>query len=232
MAQLSWDAQGQHLYETGVDHVALFVFDEDATYGFGAPTAWNGITNITQKPSGGEANPIYADNIKYLNLQSPEDFGISIGGYNSPTAFDACLGIRTVIPGVKIHQQERKTFALYYRTKVGNDLKNNSYGFKHHFVTNATAQPSEKGYETESDDPSAIEHSWEVSCLPGTSTFVDGSTNRTFSVAHWEIDTTTLTTTQANGLDAVLEAILDDEGEWLDLAVILQALKTGSLPTE
>lgn len=162
-AALTWDAVGEHLYETGVDQVALFVMNGN-TYGDGI--AWNGVTAITESPSGAEANDIYADNIKYLSLRSAENFGATIEAYSSPDEFDQCDGMATPTPGVTIRQQTRKPFGLAYRTLVGNDTQSNDHGYQIHLIYNATAAPSEKAYQTVNESPEAITLSWELSTTP------------------------------------------------------------------
>ena len=162
-AALTWDAVGEHLYETGVDQVALFVM-EGNTYGDGV--AWNGVTAITESPSGAEANDIYADNIKYLSLRSAENFGATIEAYSSPDEFDQCDGMATPATGVTIRQQTRKPFGLAYRTLVGNDTQSNDHGYQIHLIYNATAAPSEKAYQTVNESPEAITLSWELSTTP------------------------------------------------------------------
>lgn len=162
-AALTWDAVGEHLYETGVDQVALFVMNGN-TYGDGV--AWNGVTAITESPSGAEANDIYADNIKYLSLRSAENFGATIEAYQSPDEFDQCDGMATPTPGITIRQQTRKPFGLAYRTIVGNDTQSNDHGYQIHLIYNATAAPSEKAYQTVNESPEAITLSWEISTTP------------------------------------------------------------------
>lgn len=162
-AALTWDAVGEHLYETGVDQVALYVMNGN-TYGDGV--AWNGVTAITESPSGAEANDIYADNIKYLSLRSAENFGATIEAYSSPDEFDQCDGMATPATGVTIRQQTRKPFGLAYRTLVGNDTQSNDHGYQIHLIYNATAAPSEKAYQTVNESPEAITLSWELSTTP------------------------------------------------------------------
>lgn len=192
MSALNWDANSQHFYETGVDHGILYVGNSAQASGYDGGVVWNGLISVTEKASGAESTPLYADNMKYLNMLSTEDFGIDISAYASPTRFDECDGA-AIFYGVKIGQQARKKFAMYYRTKVGNDVDGSGYGFKHHFVFGATAQPTEKAYDTESDDPSAIELSWSAECIPESFLipFPDG-TSETLMTSHIEIDETEL----------------------------------------
>lgn len=162
--KLEWDKTGERLYETGVSKCVLYVQGEGGTYPKGV--AWNGITAVTESPSGAEASPIYADDIKYLNLLSTEEFGATIEAYTYPPEFEACDGTAEIAKGVTIGQQKRKTFGLCYRTIVGNDTDSNEHGYKLHIIYGALAAPSEKAYATVNDSPEAITFSWEVSTTP------------------------------------------------------------------
>lgn len=163
MSKLVWDQTGEHFFETGVDHVALYVHN-GTSYGTGV--AWNGITAINENPSGAEANALYADNIKYLNLYSAEDFGATIEAYTYPDEFAECDGSVQFAQGAFIGQQTRKTFGLVYRTKIGNDVEGNDAGYKLHIIYGAVASPSEKAYSTINDSPEAITFSWELTTTP------------------------------------------------------------------
>ena len=163
MAKLIWDATGERLYETGVKQGVLYVMNE-GTYPQGV--VWNGLTGVTESPSGAEATPLYADDIKYLNLMSAEEFGATIEAYTYPDEFMECDGSAVLAEGVYIGQQPRKTFGLCYRTTLGNDVANDSYGYKLHLIYGALASPSEKAYATINDSPEAITFSWEVSTTP------------------------------------------------------------------
>ena len=163
MAKLVWDAAGERFYETGVKNCALYLLNEGA---YTNGVAWNGITAITESPSGAEATPLYADDIKYLNLMSAEEFGATIEAYTYPDEFMACDGSAELAKGVVIGQQARKTFGLAYKTTVGNDELSNDYGYKLHLVYGCLAAPSEKAYATINDSPEAITFSWEVSTTP------------------------------------------------------------------
>lgn len=165
MSKLIWDQVGERFYETGVSNCALYVYD-DAAQDYGKGEAWNGITNITETPSGAEANAIYADNIKYLSLLSAEEFGASLEAYTYPESFEECDGSAAIAPGVMIGQQARKKFCLAYKTIKGNDVKNDSYGYKLHIIYNCNAAPSERAYSTINDSPEAIAFSWEISTTP------------------------------------------------------------------
>lgn len=163
MAKLLWDQIGEKFYETGVDHGILFVND-NGSYGEGV--AWNGLTAVTESPSGAEASPIYADNIKYLNLYSAEEFGCTIEAYTYPDEFGVCDGSADIAKGVSIGQQERKSFGFAYRTRLGNDSEGDSYGEKIHLIYGCRASTTQKGYSTVNDSPEAINFSWEVTTTP------------------------------------------------------------------
>lgn len=164
MAVLTWDEVGDRLYETGVDHGVLYIPDESGVYDNGV--AWNGLVTVTETPSGAEANPQYADNIKYLNLYSAEEFGATIEAFTYPDEFAVFDGIAYPEAGVAVAQQARRTFGLSYRTLIGNDIDGTDYGYKLHLLYGLTASPSEKAYTTINDSPEAITFSWEVSSLP------------------------------------------------------------------
>ena len=164
MAKIVWDQSGQRLYETGVKMGVLYVQDSSGAYPKGV--AWNGLTAVNETPSGAEATPLYADDIKYLNLRSAEDFGATIEAYMYPEEFEQCDGSAELAPGVKIGQQARNAFGLCYRTVLGNDIAGNDFGYKLHIIYGATAAPSEKSYSTINDSPEAITFSWEVNCTP------------------------------------------------------------------
>lgn len=163
MSKLVWDQIGERYYETGVKYGVLYV-QEAGAYPKGV--AWNGLTAVTESPSGAEATPLYADDIKYLNLMSNEEFGATIEAYTYPDEFAQCDGSAAIATGVMIGQQSRKTFGLCYRTTVGNDADGNDYGYKLHLIYGALAAPSEKAYATINDSPEAITFSWEVSTTP------------------------------------------------------------------
>ena len=158
MTRLLWDQSGERLYETGVDYGVLYI-PNAGIYDTGV--AWNGLTTVTESPSGAEATPLYADNIKYLNLISVEEFGGTIEAYTYPDEFAQCDGTAVPHVGVSVGQQSRKTFGLSYRTKVGNDTDGEDFGYKLHLVYAAQAAPSEKAYATINDSPEAISFSWE-----------------------------------------------------------------------
>lgn len=164
MTRLAWDGIGDRLYETGVDHGVLYIPTVLGVYSTGVP--WNGLTNVTESPSGAEATAQYADNIKYLNLISAEEFGGTLEAFTYPDEFAQFDGLVVAEPGVTVGQQPRKTFGLSYRTRLGNDLEGEEYGYKLHLVYGAIASPSEKAYGTINDSPEAITFSWEISTTP------------------------------------------------------------------
>lgn len=163
MGKIVWDKTSERLFETGVSQGVLYP-QVSGAYPKGVP--WNGITAVTESPSGAEATPLYADNIKYLNLMSTEDFGATIEAYTYPEEFAACDGSAEIADGVMIGQQKRQAFGLCYRTNIGNDVDGNEHGYKLHIIYGALAAPSEKAYATINDSPEAITMSWEVSTTP------------------------------------------------------------------
>ena len=163
MSKLTWDASGERLYETGVKQGVLYVMDSNV---YGNGVAWNGLTAITESPSGAESTPLYADDIKYLDLRSTEEFGATIEAYTYPDEFAACDGSASLADGVSIGQQARKMFGLCYRTTVGNDTDGTDHGYKLHLIYGAMASPSEKAYSTINDSPEAITFSWELTTTP------------------------------------------------------------------
>lgn len=163
MSKIVWDKTGERTYETGVKNGVLYP-QENGAYPLGV--AWNGLTAVTESPSGAEATPLYADDIKYLNLMSAEEFGATIEAYTYPPEFEKCDGSASITTGVSIGQQTRKSFGLSYKTTLGNDVDGNEYGYKLHIIYGALAAPSEKGYSTINDSPEAITFSWEVTTTP------------------------------------------------------------------
>lgn len=164
MSRIKWNETGTKTYETGVDRGVLYPMSSDGTYPVGVP--WQGLTGVSESPSGAEASPIYADNKKYLNLISTEEFGASVEAYTYPDEFAECDGSAEPTEGVIIGQQNRKTFGLCYRTLLGNDVESTEYGYKIHLVYGALAAPSEKSYQTVNDSPEAATFSWEISTTP------------------------------------------------------------------
>lgn len=195
MPRLTWDDTGKRFYETGVRQAVLYVQGEGGTYPKGV--AWNGITAVTESPSGAEPNPLYADDIKYLNLLSAEEFAATIEAYTYPDEFAECDGTASPVKGVTIGQQARKTFGLCYRTTVGNDVDSDKHGYKLHLIYGCMAAPSEKGYSTKNDSPEAVTFSWEVSTTPVS---VDGFE----PTASMTIDSRTADSTKLKALEDIL----------------------------
>lgn len=164
MSKIKWDETGKRLYETGVKYGVLYVQGADGKYTNGV--AWNGLTAVTESPSGAEPTALYADDTKYLNLLSNEDFGATIEAYTYPDEFAACDGSATLATGVNIGQQNRAVFGLCYRTALGNDVEGVGHGYKLHIIYGAVASPSEKSYSTINDSPEAITFSWEITTTP------------------------------------------------------------------
>ena len=189
MSKLVWDKAGEKTYETGVDHGVLFIWDPTLNSnagGWGTGIPWNGLTGVTESPSGAEATAFWADNIKYLNLMSAEDFGATIEAYTYPEEFGACDGSKEIAPGVYIGQQSRQKFCFCYRTRFGNDLLGDDYSEKIHIIYNCLAAPSEKGYQTVNDSPELITFSWTISTTPEEVGTIDGVEYK--PTAHLEIE--------------------------------------------
>lgn len=195
MPKIVWDNTGERLYETGVRNGVLYPIQTDGTYSKGV--AWNGLISVTESPSGAEATPLYADDIKYLNLISAEEYGSTIEAYTYPDEFAECDGSASIATGVNIGQQPRKTFGMCYRTVVGNDVENDNYGYKLHLVYGALAAPSEKAFSTINDSPEAITFSWEVSTTPVNVTGFKPTASLT-------IDSTKVDATKLASLEAIL----------------------------
>lgn len=165
MARLSWDQTGERFYETGVDHGVLYIYDREES-SYSDSHVWNGLTGVTESPSGAEPTPLYADNIKYLNLISAEEFGATVEAYTYPPAFARCDGSYTEVSGVAVSQQAREVFGMSYRTRIGNDVESDRLGYKLHLIWGAQAAPSEKAYATVNDTPEALTFSWTLSTTP------------------------------------------------------------------
>lgn len=206
---LSWDQTGEKLYETGIDRVVLFPMKDtivDPTDPYDAGVAWSGITAINESPSGGEPTALWADNQKYLNLISAEEFGASIEAYSYPREFYPCDGTAMIADGAYIAQQTRKMFGLAYRSLVGNDIQYNDYGYKLHLVYGCFATPSEKGHPTVNDSPEATSFSWTVSTTPVT---VPGFK----PTAHLYFDSTSLAAAKLTALENVIYGTAATTGE-------------------
>ena len=201
MSKLIWDQTGERFYETGVKYGVLYV-QEGTAYPKGV--AWNGLTAVTESPSGAEASPLYADDTKYLNLVSAEEFGGTIEAYTYPDEFKVCNGESELVAGVSLGQQSRKTFGFCYRTTYGNDTDGNEHGYKLHLVYGALAAPSEKAYATINDSPEAITFSWEFSTTPVNVT----GHKPTASIT---IDSTKADATKLKALEEILYGSDEDE---------------------
>lgn len=194
MSKLVWDATGERFYETGVKQGVLYV-QENGAYPKGV--AWNGLTAVTESPSGAEATPLYADDIKYLNLMSVEEFGATVEAYTYPDEFAECDGSAELVEGVSIGQQPRKAFGMSYVTTLGNDTDGNKHGYKLHIIYGAMAAPSEKAYATINDSPEAITFSWELTTTPVAVAGFEPTASLT-------IDSTKVDNTKLAALEAVL----------------------------
>jgi hypothetical protein len=195
MSKLVWDKTGERFYETGVKKGVLYPQGTGGTYPKGV--AWNGLISVTESPSGAEPTPMYADDIKYLNLMSAEEFGATIEAYTYPDEFAECDGSAEIATGVMIGQQSRKPFGLSYVTTLGNDVDGNDYGYKLHIIYGALAAPSEKGYSTINDSPEAITFSWEVTTTPVSVTGFKPTASIT-------IDSTKVNATKLAALEVIL----------------------------
>lgn len=202
MAVIQWDKAGQRLYETGVDRGVLYIPDNNGVYSAGY--AWNGLTAVSESPSGAEANPQYADNIKYLNLVSAEEFGATIEAFTYPDEFSQCDGT-AIIDGVQLSQQVRKQFGFSFRTLLGNDVLGTDYGYKVHLVYSCDAAPSEKSRSTVNDSPEAATFSWEITTNPVAVNGTNPNTGKPFrATAHITIDSTKVTPAKLKELEDAL----------------------------
>lgn len=215
MSRIKWDQIGERLYETGTDRGVLYPF---ANGKYAAGVAWNGLTGVTQSPEGAEPTALYANNTKYLNLMSAEEFKASITAYMYPDEFAACNGEAEIATGVTIGQQNRATFGLSYRTLIGNDTEGTNYGYKLHIVYGALAAPSEKSYTAVNDSPEAMELSWEISTTP-----VELAGYK--PTAHVEIDSTKVDATKLAALEAVLYGSESTEAKLPSLEEIVEIFK-------
>jgi len=193
--KIEWDKSGEKYFEAGVDRGVLAVQKDDGTYN--TPVAWNGLTSVNESPSGADPNDLWADNLKYATLRSAEQFGATIEAYMCPPEFLECDGTKTIADGVYVGGQVRKAFGFSYRTLVGNDVSGLDKGYKLHLVWNATANPSERNYETVNEDPDAITFSWE---LTTTGVVIEGYK----PISHISIDSTKADATKLAALEAKL----------------------------
>lgn len=201
MTKLVWDQTGERFYETGVKNGVLYP-QTNGTYPKGV--AWNGLTAVTQSPSGAEATPLYADDMKYLNLYSAEEFAATVEAYTYPDEFAECDGSAQLAKGVSLGQQPRKAFGMVYKTVIGNDVDANKHGYKIHIIYGAMAAPSEKAYATVNDSPEAITFSWELSTTPVA---VEGFE----PTSYLEIDSTKADPTKLKALEDKLFGTTDGE---------------------
>ena len=195
MAKLVWDDVGKKQYEAGVSNGVLYVRDASGTYPTGV--VWNGLINVNEQPSGAEPSAVYADNIKYANIMSAEEFAATIEAYTYPDEFAACDGSEELVKGVKVSQQSRKTFGMAYKSLIGNDVDGVDHGYKIHLIYGALAKPTEKSYGTINESAEAITFSWEITTTPVPITGFKQS-------AHLEIDSTTVDATKLAAFEEIL----------------------------
>lgn len=230
MSVLQWDGTGERLYETGVDHGVLYQIDEIGDYVTGVP--WNGLTAVTDSPSGAESNKTYADNIEYLNLLSLEVWGATIEAYTYPDEFGQNDGTAEPTPGVLLSQQRRRTFGFCWRTRLGNDVEGTDYGYKLHLAWGCLAAPSEKAYATINDTPEAITFSWEVSTTPVAVGTLSGTEYK--PTAKITIDSTKVDPVKLAALEAVLYGTVSTDAELplpADVYAIMATTLTVATPT-
>lgn len=237
MSRLTWDAVGERTYETGTKNGVLYPLDNE-TYPRGF--AWNGLTGVTESPSGADSNPVYADDQKYVELRAAEDYGVTIEALSYPPEWEECDGSREVTPGVVVGQQDRKPFGFVYKSVKGNDTKKNMYGYKIHILYNGTASPSERSYQTVNESPETITFSWEVTTTPIpvlTSAGVpmtDNDGNELKNTAHLVIDSTLFVTEEEKARLATLETALfggDSESAVAHLPLPGQVIEMLMAPT-
>ena len=229
MTVLTWDNVGERLYEAGVDHGVLYLPDEVGEYN--EAHVWNGLTTVTESPSGAESNKQYADNIAYLNLLSAEDFGATIEAFTYPDAFAECDGTAVPTPGVAVGQQGRKAFGLAYRTKVGNDLEGVDHGYKLHLIYGAQASPSEKAYGTINDSPEAITFSWELATTPVPVNLEVGGVELK-PTAQLVIDSTKVDSADLDTLEGILFGTEADDARLPMPAEVIAIFTTGVLDVD
>ena len=218
MPALVWDDNGKRFFETGVSKGVLYKRTDLGAYGNGV--AWNGLSAITESPDGAEANDVYADNIKYLSLRSTENFKGTIEAYTYPDEWEECDGSKEAAEGVTVTQQKRSSFGLAYQTKIGNDVNSDDLGYKIHLIWNATASPTEKGYQTVNDSPEAITFSWEFDTVP---TAIGTGFKPS---AHMEIDSTKVDATKLAAFLTTLYGDADTEPTLPTPAAVITAFTT------
>lgn len=202
MSKLKWDQEGKRFYETGVDHGVLFPLTKA---GYQEGCAWNGLSSVSESPSGGEASSVYADNIEYLSLTSAEKFGATIEAYTYPDQWAECDGSAEVAKGVSVGQQSRKKFGLSYRSLIGNDLEETDYGYKIHLIYNGKAAPSERSRQTVNESPEATTLSWTVSTTPVEISTINHVTGKPYKpVAHLTVDSTKVDPAKLSAFEEIL----------------------------
>lgn len=202
MSKLKWDQEGKRLYETGVDHGVLYPLTKA---GYQEGCAWNGLSSVSENPSGGEASSVYADNIEYLSLTSAEKFGATIEAYMYPDQWSECDGSAELAKGVSVGQQPRKKFGLSYRSLIGNDLEETDYGYKIHLIYNGKAAPSERSRQTVNESPEATALSWTISTTPVMLSAVNPATGKPYKpVAHLTVDSTKVDPAKLAAFEEVL----------------------------
>lgn len=229
MSVLEWDKTGERLYETGVDHGVLYQINDAGDYVDGE--AWNGLTTVTDSPTGAESNKQYADNITYLNLISAEEFGCTIEAFMYPESFNQNDGSGVPTPGVSVSQQRRRTFGFSWRTRLGNDVEGTDYGYKLHLAWGCLAAPSEKAYATVNDSPEAITFSWEVTTTPVAVGTIGGVEYK--PTAKMTIDSTKVDPVKLAALEAVLYGTNVSDAELpspADVIAILSTTLTSATP--
>lgn len=227
MTQIAWDQTGEKVYETGTDHGVLYVRDSFGAYPVGV--AWNGLTGVTQSPTGGEVTKTYADNIVYASLVSAEEFGATVEAYTYPDEFAACDGTATPTAGVSVGQQTRKTFGLSWRTLKGNDVEGTDFGYLIHLVYGALAAPSEKAHATVNESPEAVTFSWEMSTTPIEVTGTNPETGKAYKPsAKLTIDSTKVDATALAALEELLYGTVGNDPE-LPLPAVVLALFAGTI---
>lgn len=219
MSILKWDESGERLFETGVDRGVLYPYNSESKK-YTPGVAWNGLTAVTESPSGAEATKLYADNTKYINLYSAEEFGATVEAYMYPKEFEACDGSATIAKGATAGQQTRKTFGLCYRTLLGNDTDGQDHGYKLHLIYGCMASPSEKAYQTVNDSPEAITFSWELTTTPVN---VGDNFKPTSTII---VDSTQCDKAKLAALEAILYGSESADAELPDPATVISTLGT------
>lgn len=222
MAVLTWDAAGSRYYETGVDRGVLYIPDSGGAYSNGV--AWNGLISVTEKPTGAEANPMYADNIKYLNLYSVEQFGATIEAYTYPDEWSQFDGLISPYAGTTVGQQAKKYFGLSYRTKLGNDTTGDDYGYKLHLIYGAVASPTERAYSSVNETPEPITFSWEITTTPVAVSTIGSNVFRPTALI--TIDSTKVNATALGNLQSLLWGTVGQNPQLPTPDVVLSTINT------